>query len=80
MQRGGARFLVVHVDEDEANHHIMRLFCALPCPTPAPPSSSQSCKFPSTFDLPLSFTIRTARIQSLGVCAWQVGEQEFAKE
>ena len=70
----------VHVDEGEPHGKILRLFCALPCLTPAPPSSSQSCKFLSTFDLPLSFTIRTARIQSLGVCAWQVGEQEFAKE
>ena len=80
MQRGGARFLAVHADEGEATWPYSALFSALASLTPAPPSSSQSCKIPSTFDLPLAFTIRTARIQSLGVCAWQVGEQEFAEE
>ena len=80
MRGGGARFLAVHADEDEATLPFYALFSALASLTPAPPSSSQSCKFPSTFDLPLAFTIRTARIQSLDVCAWQVGEQEFEEE
>ena len=71
---------VILVDEGEPHGHILRLFSALASLTPAPPSSSQSCKFLSTFDLALAFTIKTARIQSLGVCAWQVGEQEFPKE
>ena len=80
MQRGVARFLVIHTDEDEATWPYSALFSALASLTPVPPSSSQSCKFPSTFDLTVAFTIKTAKIQSLGVCAWQVGEQEFEEE
>ena len=80
MQRGGGKFLMVHVDEGEATWPYSALFFALASLNPAPPSSSQSCNFLSTFDLTVAFTIRTARIQSLGVCAWRVGEQEFAKE
>ena len=80
MQRGGGKFLTVHADEGEATWPYSALVSTLASPTPAPPSSSQSCDFPSTFYLPLSFSITTASCQSLGVCALQVGEQEFAEE